>query len=80
MHIKQVTTDIVDKKDDNAMIDGKSFFDQPINDQRLYDNIIKVATGQRDDYTTSSLLHYVYFKNYSKMIAIDLSKTTSTRC
>ena len=30
--------------------------------------------GQGDDYTTGYLLDYAYFKNYYKMIAIDLSK------
>ena len=39
-----------------------------------YDNIQNIATGQRDDYTTGCLLDYNYFKNYFKMIAIDLSK------
>ena len=29
---------------------------------------------QRDDYTTGCLLGYIYFKNYYKMIAVDLSK------
>ena len=33
-----------------------------------------IATGQRDDYTTFCLLDYSYFKNYYKIIAIDLSK------
>ena len=57
------------------MIDGKNFFDQPIkNDYRTYDNIQKITTGQRDNYTTSCLLYYIYFKNYCKMIAIYLSK------
>ena len=28
----------------------------------------------RDDYTTGCLLHYPYFKDSYKMIAIDLSK------
>ena len=37
-------------------------------------NIQKIATGQRDDYTTGCLLDYHYFKNYYDMIAIDLSK------
>ena len=27
-----------------------------------YDNIRKIAAGQGDDYTTSCLLHYPYFK------------------
>ena len=39
-----------------------------------YENIRKIATGQGDDYTTSCLLDYAYFKNYYKMNAIDLSK------
>ena len=57
------------------MIDGKTFFDQPVkNDKIMYENITKVATGQGDDYTTGCLLDYIYFKNYYKMIAIDLSK------
>ena len=33
----------------------------------------KISTGQGDDYTTGCLLDY-NFKNYYKMIAIDLSK------
>ena len=33
-----------------------------------------MATGQGHDYTTGCLLDYGYFKNYYKMIAIDLSK------
>ena len=57
------------------MIDWKNFFDQPIkNDKRTYGNIRKIATGQGDDYTTGFLLDHGYFKNYYKMIAIDLSK------
>ena len=57
------------------MIDGKIFFDQPVKtDMRTYDNIRKIETGHGDDYTTSCLLDYVYFKNYYKIIAIDLSK------
>ena len=34
----------------------------------------KESTGQGDDYTTGCLLHYVYFKNICKLIAVDLSK------
>ena len=57
------------------MIDGKNFFDQPIkNDKVTYENITKIATRKGDDYTTSCLLDYIYFKNYYKMIAVDLSK------
>ena len=39
-----------------------------------YENIIKVDTGQGDDYTTGRLLDYPYFKDNYKMIAVDLSK------
>ena len=57
------------------MIDGKNFFDQPIRKNKVtYKNIRKIATGQGDDYTTGCLLDYIYFRNYYKMIAVDLSK------
>ena len=57
------------------MIDGRNFFDQPINsDLKTYENIRKIATGQGDDYTTGCLLDYSYFKGNDKMIAINLSK------
>ena len=33
------------------MIDGKNFFDQPIYGKlKTYENIIKIATGEGDDY------------------------------
>ena len=57
------------------MIDGRNFFDQPINSMtKTYENIRKIATGQGDDYTTGCLLDYSYFKESYKRIAIDLSK------
>ena len=34
----------------------------------------KIDTDQRDDYTTGCFLDYTYFRDYYKMIAIDLSK------
>ena len=65
----------VEIKDYNVMIDGRNFFDQPINSMtKTYENIRKIATGQGDDYTTGCLLDYTYFKKYYKMIAVDLSK------
>ena len=45
-----------------------------LNNKVTYENIRKIATGQRDDYTTCCLLDYSYFKDSYKMIAIDLSK------
>ena len=57
------------------MIDRKNFFDQPVkNDKVTYKNIRKVATGRGDGCTTGCLLDQIYFKNYCKRIAIDLSK------
>ena len=65
----------VEIKDYNAMIDGRNFFDQPIDSMaKTYENIRKIATGQGDDFTTGCLLDYTYFKENYKMIAIDLSK------
>ena len=62
-------------KDYNIMIDGRNFFDKPIrNDLKTNDNIKKIATGQIDDYITVPLLDCPFFKNYCKIIAIDLSK------
>ena len=57
------------------MIDGQSVFNQPVKNNLRTDDTIQIfATGQEDDYTTGCLLGYNYFKNYYKMIAIDLSK------
>ena len=57
------------------MIDGRNFFDQPINSMnKTYENIRKIATGKRDGYTTGCLLDYSYFKDNYKIIAIDLIK------
>ena len=44
------------------------------NDLRTYDNIWKIATGQGDDYTTGCFLDYPYFKEYYKLVAIDLNE------
>ena len=61
----------VEIKDYNVMIDRKSFFDQPVKNNKVtYENIRKIATGQGDDYTTGCLLDYIYFKNYYKMIVV----------
>ena len=60
------------------MIDGKTFFDQPTNSMtKTYENIRKIATGQGDNYETSCMLDYSYFKDHFKMIAIGLSKQQS---
>ena len=65
----------VEIKNYNVMIHGENFVDQPIKDNKVtYENIIKVATGKGDDYTTACLLDYTYFRNNYKMIGIDLSR------
>ena len=53
----------VEITDYNVKIDGKNFFDQPINnDTKTYENVKKIALGQ-GDYTAGCLLDYPYFKN-----------------
>ena len=65
----------------NALINGRNFYDQPINDLiKQYDEVRKVSTGQGDDYTTGCLLDYAYFKDNYRLIAIDFSKQKSFRC
>ena len=59
----------------NVLIDGRNFYDQPINDLvKQYEEIRKTATGQGDDYTTGFLLDYQHLKDHYNLIAVDLSK------
>ena len=59
----------------NIEIDGRNFYDQPINDSiKQYDEIRKTSTRQGDDYTTGCLLDFAYFEKTYKLIAADLSK------
>ena len=59
----------------NVLIDGKNFYDQPINDSiRKYDDVRKITTGKGDNYATRCLLDYDYFKKNYQLIAVDLSK------
>ena len=59
----------------NVLTDGRHFYDQPNNDKiKKYDEIRKIATGKRDDYTAGCLLDYQYFKDPYRLIAVDLSK------
>ena len=60
---------------DYIMINGENFFDQPIkNDKVTYENIRNICAGSGDDYSTGSLLDYLYLKDSYKIIAVDLSK------
>ena len=59
----------------NVLIDGRNFYDQPINDSiRKYDENRKIATGKGDNYATGCLLDYNYFKKNFQLITVDLSK------
>ena len=59
----------------NTEIDGRNFYDQPINDSiNQYDEVRKVSTGQGDDYTTGSLLDFAYFEKKYRLMAADLIK------
>ena len=60
-------------KDYHLMIDKLAFFDLPIKTaEEAYKKIIDIS--RNNEYTTSNLLDYDYFKKYYKLIAIDLSK------
>ena len=55
----------------NIKIDGRNFYDQPINDSiQQYDKIRKKSVGQGDDYTTGCLIDFAYFE---KKIQINCS-------
>ena len=59
----------------NVLIDGRNFYDQPINySVRKYDEIRKIATGKGDNYATGCLLDHGYFNKNYQLIAVDLSK------
>ena len=59
----------------SVIIDDRNFYDQPINNEiKQYGKIRKIATGKGDNYATGCLLDYKYFKDFYKLIEIDLSK------
>ena len=62
-------------KNYNIKIDGRSFYDQSINELIIqYDEIRKISAGQSDDYTTGCLLDFAYLEKKYELIAADLSK------
>ena len=68
---------LVEIKNFNALINNKSFFDQPVkNKQEVYQKPIEMS--RNDDYTTGNLLDFLYHQNYYKPIGIDLSRQTNT--
>ena len=65
----------IDLKEYNIIIDGRNFYDNPIeNNIEKYRELKKVMIGKREDYTTGSLLDFNYFNKHYKLVAVDLSK------
>ena len=65
----------IDLKKYNVTIDGRNFYDNPIeNNSEKYRELKKVMIGKGDDYTTGSLSDYNYFIKHYKLVAVDLSK------
>ena len=59
----------------NVLIDGKSFFDLPVeNEEEAYEKIIEMSNN--NDYKTGNLLDFAYYKDNYRLIATDLSKQT----
>ena len=66
---------IIDLEKYNVIIDGRNFYDNPIeSDIEKYRELKKVMIGKGEDYTTSSLLDFNYFDKQYKLVAVDLSK------
>ena len=64
--------------DFNDLIDGKSFFDLSVkNDKEAYEKIIDMSNN--NDCTTGNLLDYAYYKKHYRLTAIDLSKQTKLK-
>ena len=60
IHIKKYFLPRIKIENYNIEIDGRNFYDQPINDPiKQYDEI---STGQGDDYKTGFLLGFNYFE------------------
>ena len=53
----------VEIKEYNVLIDGKNFFDYPVKSRmKTHDSIKKLATYQRDNYTTVVFWNYIILK------------------
>ena len=65
----------------NIEIDGRNFYDQPINDSiKQYDEVRKMTTGPGDHYTTGCLLNFAYFEKKLQINCSWLKQTKSFRC
>ena len=71
----------IDLKKYNVIIDGRKFYDNPIeNDTEKYRELKKVMIGKGGDYTTESLLDYNYFKKHYGIVTVDLYRQKKIRC
>ena len=66
----------VEIKDFNVLIDGKPFFETPVKNKAI-EAVIEMS--KNNDYTTSNLLGFEYFKDHYKFIAIDSSKQIESK-
>ena len=65
-------------KDFIVFIDGKSFFDLPVkNEKEAYKKVMDMSNN--NDYTTDNLLDFGYFKENYELIATGLSKETELK-
>ena len=59
-------------KNYNVIVNGKNFYDQPIDsDIKRYKEIRKLTTVKVEDYTTWCLLDYEYTKDHYRSIEVD---------
>ena len=64
--------------DFNVLVDRRSLFDLPVNnEEEAYEKIIEMSNN--NDYRTGNLLDFDYFKKHYKLTAIDLSKETKLK-
>ena len=65
----------IDLKKYNVIIDGRNFYDNPIeSDIEKYRELKKVMIGKGEGYTTGSVLDFNYFDKHYKLVPVDLSK------
>ena len=58
-----------------VIINGQNVHDWAVDSNvKQYEEIIKVTTGQGEDYTTGYLLDCDYFKNHHKLTEVNLSR------
>ena len=61
-------------KDYNVLIGGRYFYDQNVNRSIVrYNELLKMATGRSEDYSTRCLLDYDYYIKDFKIVGINLS-------